>query len=211
MMVDMESVFPVLVPGLAVWLWYLRARRRFTAGRLIACAGFAVYLLLVSNYTVFPLRFDSGYIEAFRAQSRFLDGVNLVPLKGWSLKYLASVQGWGNILLGVPWGFMYPFVVPVLGWLSMMRSGVILGAAIEFTQFVISLLYGFAYRVIDINDVLLNFAGVMLGYALLIIMARSYQAVSRHRKRAATPRSAEPWEHFESVLLSHGRSGGASL
>lgn len=82
MMMDLESVLPVVVPALVVLLWLLRSRWRFTAGRLAAVTGFAVYLLFVSKYTIFPLRFDSEYIEALRRQTELLDGVNLIPFKG---------------------------------------------------------------------------------------------------------------------------------
>jgi glycopeptide antibiotics resistance protein len=211
MMVDLSSVLPLVMPGLAIWLWYLRTRRRFSVGRLVALASFAVYLLLVSQYTLFPLRFDAGYIDTFRSQTRFLDGVNLVPFKGWSLKYLMSVQGWGNVVLGMPWGFLYPFVVPALGWRPVARSGVIFSAGIELTQLLISLIYGFAYRVIDINDVLLNSTGVMIGYALLGVLSFFYRAVSGANPRNANPQDREDrgfWRYIKSVLLEHGRSSG---
>jgi len=183
MMVDLETVLPGVLPGLAILLWYLRTRRGFTGGRLVAFTGFAVYLLGVSHYTIFPLRLDSEYIEMLRRQTRFLEGVNLIPLKGWSLKYLMGVQGWGNLVLGMPWGFGYPFVMPISGWRwrSVAQSGAIFAASIELTQLAISVVYGFAYRVIDINDFLLNLAGVMLGYALLRALASVYQAASGRR------------------------------
>jgi glycopeptide antibiotics resistance protein len=167
MIIHLRSVLPVVLPALAALLWYLRSRRRFPVGRLVAVGTFATYLLLVSKYTIFPLWLDSAYIEEFRSQTDFFDGVNLIPFKGWSLRYLISIQGWGNVALGVPFGFVYPFVVRVGGWRQIARYGVTFAAAIELTQLAISLLYGFAYRVIDVNDVLLNFTGVMIGYALL--------------------------------------------
>jgi glycopeptide antibiotics resistance protein len=201
MMVDLETVLPVILPGLVVVLWYLRTRRRFTVGRLICAGGFAIYLLGVSHYTIFPLRLDSEYIEVFRSQTRFLDGVNWVPLRGWSLEYLVSVQCWGNVVLGIPWGLAFPFVVPVSGWRQLARSGAIFAAGIELTQCAISLIYGFAYRVIDINDFLLNFSGVMLGYAALRIAACSYRAVSGRHSRAANSQREGFWGHIESVLL----------
>jgi glycopeptide antibiotics resistance protein len=201
----LKSVLPIILPALAVFLWHLRTRRRFTSGRLVATGGFAVYLLLVSSYTIFPLWFDSNYIEAFRSETEFFDGVNLIPLRDLSLEYLLSIQGWGNVVLGMPFGFMYPFVVTVAGWRQMARYGVIFGASIELTQLAISLLYGFAYRVIDINDVLLNFTGAMLGYALLRTVALLYQAVSRPSSREASPPAESLWGHIASTLLQHGR------
>jgi glycopeptide antibiotics resistance protein len=88
-MIHLRSVLPVVLPLLAVLLWYLRSRRRFTAGRLLAVGCFAAYVLLVSKYTFFPLWLDSQYVESFRGQTSLHDGVNLVPLKGLSLKYMS--------------------------------------------------------------------------------------------------------------------------
>ena len=192
MLMDMESVLPLAIPALVVVVWYLRTRRRFSAGRLVAVICFAVYLLQVSKYTIFPLRLDSASIAALRHQSRLLDGVNVVPFRGWSLAYLASVQVWGNLLLGVPWGLLLPFVAPVAGWRAMVRYGATFATAIELLQLAISLLYGFAYRVIDINDVLLNFAGAMLGYALVRLSAWFYRAASGRSLVEARPREDHP-------------------
>jgi glycopeptide antibiotics resistance protein len=185
----------------------LRTRRRYTFGQLVAVGGFATYLLLVSSYTVFPLWLESSYIEDFRRQGKFLNFMNFVPFRDLSLKYLMSIQGWGNVVLGIPFGFVFPFVVTVSGWRQMVRYGLMFGAAIELTQLAISLLYGFAYRVIDVNDVLLNFTGAMIGYALLRAVAFLYQAVLGQRRRATSPLAEELWGHFDSILLEHGRSG----
>jgi len=206
MILYLESVLPAVLPLLAVFLWYLRTRRHLTTGRLVAAGAFVIYLLWVSRYTVFPLRFDSRYIEAFRSQTVFLKGVNFIPLKDLSPEYLSSIQGWGNVALGVPFGFMYPFVVVVSGWRQMVRYGVIFGAGIELTQLAISLLYGFAYRVIDINDVLLNFTGAMIGYALLRIVASFYLAIAGPKARAGTPLAESLWGHIASTLRQHGRT-----
>jgi glycopeptide antibiotics resistance protein len=202
MMVNIEAVLLVLLPGLIALLWYLRSRRRFTVGRLVAFAGFAVYLLGVSNYTLFPFRIDWEYIQLMRSQTRFLNGVNLIPFRDLSPKYLMSVQGWGNGVLGMPWGFAFPFVVPVVGWRAIASSGALFAAAIELTQLVISLIYGFAYRVIDVNDFLLNFTGVLSGYAALLLVAYAYQGVSDLGVRKDKVRSARFWGHFEAVLLN---------
>lgn len=201
MIIQLRSILPVVLPALAILLWYLRSRRRVEMGRLTAVVAFAAYLLLVSKYTIFPLWLDSAYIEAFRSQTGVLDGVNLIPLKGWSLKYLVSIQGWGNVALGIPFGFVYPFVMPVDKWRQMARHGVIFGAAIELTQLAISLLYGFAYRVIDINDVLLNFTGVLSGFALLRTVAFVYQAASGRSPSEASRRTEGLWGHIASTLL----------
>jgi len=117
---------------------------------------------------------------------------------------LASVQGWGNVALGAPFGFMLPFVFRVLEWRRMALCGLLFGAAIELAQLIVSLFYGFAYRIIDVNDVMLNFTGVMLGYALLGGMATLYQTAMRRRPPEASARnqSEGPWAHLQSVLMA---------
>ena len=47
-----------------------------------------------------------------------------------------------------------------------MRRGLFFTLSIELVQLVISLSYGFPYRTVDINDVMLNLSGVMIGFAL---------------------------------------------
>lgn len=202
MMVWLETFLPVLIPGLVLVLWYLRSHRRFTVARLLMVVLFMMYVLQVVSHTVFPLRFDNSYIDAHRSHTRFLDGVNLLPFKDLSSTYLTSVQGWGNVVLGVPFGLLYPFVFPISGWRRMALRGLLLGVAIEFTQLFISLLYGFAYRVIDVNDIILNWAGAMTGYALLRGVAALYWAVAGRSSQETRSQNQGPWTHIRSVLFA---------
>ena len=47
---------------------------------------------------------------------------------------------------------------------------------IEFLQLALSLLYGFAYRSFDVDDLLLNGIGVMAGYCFYRIAAKTQTA-----------------------------------
>jgi glycopeptide antibiotics resistance protein len=53
------------------------------------------------------------------------------------------------------------------------------GLGIEASQLAISLLLGVCYRSVDINDVLLNACGVLVGYMLYCICAWIYSTASR--------------------------------
>jgi len=48
----------------------------------------------------------------------------------------------------------------------MALAGVAVGISIEFMQLAVSLALGNWYRMSDVDDVILNTAGVLLGYAL---------------------------------------------
>jgi glycopeptide antibiotics resistance protein len=75
-----------------------------------------------------------------------------------------------NILLTIPFGFGILFVSRLRPkdflWLPLA-----IGFGIEAAQLIISLILKYPYRVIDINDTLLNALGVLVGYALFRILA----------------------------------------
>jgi len=41
---------------------------------------------------------------------------------------------------------------------------------IELSQLAVSLVLGYSYRVTEVDDVLLNFAGVLFGFALFVLL-----------------------------------------
>lgn len=53
--------------------------------------------------------------------------------------------------------------------------GVLLGCLLESLQLVIALIVGFTFRYIDINDVIFNFCGVVLGYSLFKIFMFAFK------------------------------------
>ncbi|MFE2294099.1 VanZ family protein [Streptomyces sp. NPDC059452] len=75
----------------------------------------------------------------------------------------ACKQAGGNLLLGVPFGLLLPFIVPRrLRMISMTLLTVAVMAVVELVQG--ALITG---RAFDIDDVILNTAGALLGYLLL--------------------------------------------
>ena len=66
----------------------------------------------------------------------------------------------------MPFGVLLPLAAPSLGrfW-RMLVAGLAFSVAIELAQLAVSAGLGYAYRVSDIDDVILNLAGVLTGYA----------------------------------------------
>lgn len=78
----------------------------------------------------------------------------------------------GNMAAFVPLGFL----VPLLGrpsWGAVAAAGIGLSATIETTQLSLSLLAGQPYRHADVDDVILNGSGALLGYAALRLLRRT--------------------------------------
>lgn len=78
--------------------------------------------------------------------------------------FLAAVkQAGGNLLLGVPFGLLLPFFVPRR--LRMIRTTLLTAVAMALVELIQGALV--AGRAFDIDDVILNTAGALLGYFVL--------------------------------------------
>ncbi|HEX2910984.1 MAG TPA: VanZ family protein [Chloroflexia bacterium] len=108
---------------------------------------------------------------------------NFLPFKT-ILPYLLGDKGWliaginlvGNIALLVPVGFLAPLVYPNMTWKQTLALAVAPGLAIEGMQTVLRV------GIFDIDDVILNALGVMIGYwafAILVkwIRSRKYKNI----------------------------------
>ena len=88
----------------------------------------------------------------------------------------------GNILAFVPFGLLLPFVLRPrvgAGLLLTFGAALALSAAIEIGQFTISGWLGYAYRSTDVDDVILNLTGALVGYAGFAML----NALSAERSR----------------------------
>ncbi|MGH2463064.1 MAG: VanZ family protein [Candidatus Limnocylindria bacterium] len=98
---------------------------------------------------------------------------NVVPLRTIGI-YVANLDSgfWlrnlvGNLLLLLPLGLVGPIVFPWMDrWLRVFVAAVALSAAIELAQLWIP------ERSADVDDVLLNVAGALLGYAILSLLRK---------------------------------------
>jgi len=96
---------------------------------------------------------------------------NLVPFKT-ILPYLLGEMGLligainllGNIVLLIPVGFLVPFVIRNMTWKKTLAVAVAAGFVIEGMQVVLHL------GIFDIDDVILNAIGVMIGYWVFAIL-----------------------------------------
>ena len=95
---------------------------------------------------------------------------NLIPLHTIAI-YFANLDSpfWirqlvGNLVLLLPVGLLAPIAFPALnGWIRIFLVALALSVAIEVAQLWIP------NRMPDVDDVLLNVAGAMLGYAILSV------------------------------------------
>jgi glycopeptide antibiotics resistance protein len=175
MLWDIQSAIPFVAVFLGVVLIYLRVRHRWPAARLLFLAGFVIYLTIVAGYVIFPINTDGEFVDVMRRQGDWLAGTNLVPIIGLSPTGEPR-QFFGNLLIGIPIGLGLPFVLGGRG-VKVIGVGIAITVAIELAQLAMNAVYGFSYRVVDINDVILNVTGVLIGYGLFLAGRAVYARV----------------------------------
>lgn len=169
-LLDGGVLFLLGVPALAVCAW-LAVRRGLPVGYALLWVGVGVYLIAAGDRLFFPLAVDPGVREIATADLGDQSRVSLMPLAtvreliGRPSSYQAVRQIGGNIGLLLPLGGVLPILVPHLR-----RFGALLLAASAFTLAIESVQYlgsgaGFMRRAFDVDDLMLNVFGAVLGYA----------------------------------------------
>jgi glycopeptide antibiotics resistance protein len=161
-----------------------RRRGRLTVGRFLLWAAALVYFWAIWTYTLLPLPDAENYVCA---------GVNLNisafvdDLRGArSLTDFAVLQLALNVLLFLPLGFFLR-VLGGRGILVAFVTGLLVSLTIESTQLTgVWGLYPCAYRVFDVDDMLTNTVGAVLGSLVALIVPR------RWRVRRSTDAGSRP-------------------
>jgi glycopeptide antibiotics resistance protein len=95
---------------------------------------------------------------------------------------LTDIGFWLNVLMTMPFGGFLLLLIPRhLSFKWILLIGVLLGCFIEGTQFILDNLENGFLRYVDINDVMSNALGVVLGYYLLMLLLRVLlQVIKNH-------------------------------
>lgn len=165
-----EGTVMVVPAVLVALLLAVRAWRRHVpwprlALQLVVVAHAAVVVGLV----LFPLPVQASLIAQRAAEH--LQENNLIPL----VHLVAFVQGdtsiWdatqfiGNLLVVAPAAVWLPLLSPRFRTAGrVIAAGMAMSLAIELSQLAVSTILGYTYRVADVDDVIVNTAGVALAY-----------------------------------------------
>lgn len=188
-------------------VWQSRRYGRLSVLRLCGTAALAVYGVALVAYTLLPL--PSGDLVAWCA-AHGVDGAQLNPLQfiadirhdtsglglAATLRSVAVLQVAFNVVLFLPWGI---FARGFAGW-GVLRSTVsaaLVSLAIETTQYTgIFGLIGCSYRVGDVDDLLTNTLGGLLGAVIAPVVLRWMprpSTLSRDRRVARPVTALRRW------------------
>jgi len=173
----------VVLPALLVGATYVVLARRAELAPSTIWVGLAAvaHIAAVVALTLFPLPVQREVIQDGRAlqlaSNNFIPVMNTVDAIAGSIAAgrPSSVlqQTLGNIAALAPLGVYGPFLWPRLRrWQATLMAGIGASLAVEAAQLLISTALGYTYRIADVDDVIFNAAGVMLGYAVYRLLAR---------------------------------------
>jgi glycopeptide antibiotics resistance protein len=176
-------VYPIAAAAAVLYAW--RAARSGQPAFIVAMrALFVLYLGWVAGATLFPLPV-SAVAVAMEGAGRHVE-VDLIPLasiRDVLLHGSRFAQVWilgGNVLTLAPFGFLLPFAAPALAtWRRMAVAALLFPVGIELAQLAVSLALGYSYRVTEVDDVLLNFVGILLGFAAYVVLRGAVSTPAR--------------------------------
>ncbi|MFJ8162340.1 VanZ family protein [Streptomyces sp. NPDC096136] len=158
---------PVPVPRPPVRPW-VRA-----LAMLAAFAATVLFSLVLARLTLQPSAASAGLVH-----SNTHPGASIGSYLDGSVRE-AAVQLGGNVLLGVPFGILLPVLLPPAR--GLLRVVAVTAAVMTLVELIQGALV--TGRAFDVDDVLLNTAGALLGYLLL----------GRPMGRAVHPRRHHWW------------------
>ena len=141
--------------------------------RLVIYSMMWVYLLLVGGLTIFPIPYtgDILTLKPLDQLGLVLSRINWIPFHNlnWYNEKILLTEYLNNILLTIPFGILINFFAK-LNKKTIFWVFIASGLAIETSQFIMSLLFG-PYRTVDINDVIFNSLGSLIGLFIYITAA----------------------------------------
>ena len=186
-----ESVLALaLLPVLLLVGWRMR-RRGASWARVGLVALFIAWAMLLAVLVFFPLPLPpyervelgvGGGIHGWPSPwASVIPFATIAESVGLGFEWPAARYLLGNLLAFAPLGFLAPLLWPRWqGWGRVLLLGLLVSGCIELTQLALSLLMGFPFRVADVDDLLLNTTGTLLGYGALVV-ARRVLGVVNHR------------------------------
>lgn len=162
-MFTIESWY-VLVPlGLLglIWLvsWTKRKKRKLNAAQFVVLTSFGIYLLCVIHLVFFPIDVNIG---RFANQTPWYKTINFIPILTIDFKTFLL-----NVIMLIPLGMYIPFLNQIEPSVKKIaKIGFSLSLSFELVQLLFRMVLG-SGRSTDINDLLANTAGAVIGFLIV--------------------------------------------
>ncbi|MCM3781268.1 VanZ family protein [Microbacterium hydrocarbonoxydans] len=199
--VDLVIIASLVVGGVVLTCWRLVVGDRFTPARLFSGIAATVYCAGLVFFTFLPLSIGPSEYE-----KPWWIWIGVVPFQDLVDDPIGLML---NVALFVPLGILAPLLLRTSTWLRTALVGLIVSGTIEIVQFIgdITISPG---RVADIDDLITNVLGTVVGY-LLLRLAMLVTALRRVADLVSWPSPGATDRHDEESLSIPGSGSGSSL
>lgn len=148
--------------------------------------SFFIFIFTVIGITLLPIPTDPRLIQSMietktQAHNNFIPFSNFLNAMDYNALSLYFRQIAGNTLLLLPLGFYAPLIWPkVKGFKTVILIGISCTIGIELLQVLISKLIGVTYRSFDVDDIIFNTIGIIVGYFVLKLTSLLLKNVFRN-------------------------------
>ena len=136
---------------------------------------FYVYILFVINETQFPIYSTDDDRKLF-GHVAIGNGINIIPLKD-----ALNMTSLYNIIMMVPFGFGLPFIKRTR-FRAVLFGGLLFSFLLESGQLITALIVGFPNRVVDVNDLIFNTFGSIIGFGIYLVFAKIVETIFKNRE-----------------------------
>lgn len=169
MIVEKKVAFLGGFAALIVWFIIAFIKKKATS-RKILVSLFIVYITCVISITVFPIEIDPEILSMTDKSIVLIPFSTISELFSSGTLKTIVLQIVGNVLLTVPYGISIPFLSKAKKWYIYLIYALVFPVIIELIQLIICLSTSSFYRTVDVDDIILNFIGALVGYGVYKIL-----------------------------------------
>lgn len=173
----------VILYFILLTIWIIK-KKSFLSNLMLLLTILYLHELFV--LLLLPIPISAKCIESFKITTAGTPYFNIIPFKDiitflYNSMKLNAVGMMvrniiGNIICFIPFGFLFPCLnKSFLNLKKFLLLALLVPISVELVQLIISLSIKVVYRFADIDDVILNFTGILIGFELLKLTAKFFK------------------------------------
>lgn len=161
----------VLVFSFVIWAIAMIKMRKRNLIYKIFITLVIIYISKVIDYTILPLPLNAKAIEQLRNYFPFDVNYN-INVTPFFVEYFKEnginsvIYDALNIIMFIPMGMIISFYSEGIEWKDVMKKSFFISLFIELSQLFLGLLIGSSNRISDINDLIMNTIGGIVGFII---------------------------------------------
>ena len=170
------AIYPLLfcVGFLVVFIitFLVRIIKRGHRIRLCYIGIIELYIMLLISVTIFPIRIIPS--EMRTGKNSILDFCQLIPFKDIidivKNSGIINIQLIGNIILLMPMPVLIGYLSKKVNYKVLFFKSILFSFGIEIIQLIIDILLSYPSRIFDVDDIILNGIGILIGMIIFKIL-----------------------------------------